>query len=179
MTARCAGAVSQAGTWEHVSPRRPRVPEWLRSRAEGWQGRSPSRGRMPRGTELVVRAVAVPTVSNDRRFGYVIADIPIDDTDPRCCSTTARACERASSVEAAESDAVVASCDTINQAEGASMASVFSRSVTFFDYHDWDDGTAHRAAVSMTFRLGDLYSRLSRAQPAQMGPLIVQRRDHG
>jgi sigma-B regulation protein RsbU (phosphoserine phosphatase) len=159
---------AQAGAWEHVAAPTV-VPEWLRNRADGWQGTiAVPRPETPRGTELIVRA-AVPVVSNDRRLGFVIADVPIDAQILDLLYDRTRV--RAGVVRrSGESDAA-SLVNTINQAEGGSMAAIFSRSVTFFDYHDWADGSAHRAAVSMTFRLGDLYARLSRAQPTQMGPL--------
>lgn len=158
----------QAGPWDHV-PAPAAVPEWLRSLPEGWQGTiAVSRRDAPSEAELVVRA-AVPTVSNDRRFGYVIADIPVDAQILDLLYDRTRV--RAGVVRrSGESDAASV-VNTINQTEKGNGTSVFSRSVTFFDYHDWNDGKPHRAAVSMTFRLRDLYARLSRAQPAQMGPL--------
>jgi sigma-B regulation protein RsbU (phosphoserine phosphatase) len=157
-----------AGHWDHVPPPTV-VPEWLRSRSEGWQGTiAVPLPDVRNDTELVVRA-AVPTVATDRRFGYVIADIPIDSQIMDLLYDRTRV--RAGVVRRSGGSDAASVVDTINQGEGVSSSSVFSKSVTFFDYYDWKDGSAHRAAVAMTFRIGDLYTRLSRAQPAQMGPL--------
>jgi phosphoserine phosphatase RsbU/P len=160
-----APSPAHAGAWDHVSAPAS-VPEWLRRRTEGWQGTIavPVPGA-PEETALVVRA-AVPAVSNDRRFGYVITDVPVDAQilDVLYDRTRVRA-----GVVRRGSDSDASLVDSINSADGERSVSMFSKSVTFFDYHDWNDGTPHRAAISMTFRLGDLYTRLSRAQPAQLG----------
>jgi sigma-B regulation protein RsbU (phosphoserine phosphatase) len=52
-----------------------------------------------------------------------------------------------------------------------SSFSLFRKSVTFLDYTDWNTGMPHRATVAMSYRLGDLYNALSRAQSMQIGPL--------
>ena len=169
MTAEAPAHV-EAGLWDHV-PAPTAVPEWLRSRSEGWQGTiAVSRPDARNDTELVARA-AVPTVSNDRRFGYVIADIPIDPQILDLLYDRTRV--RVGVIRRSGGSDAASVVDTINQTEGVTSVSLFSRSVTFFDYHDWNDGSPHRAALSMTFRLRDLYNRLSRAQPGLMGPLSV------
>jgi sigma-B regulation protein RsbU (phosphoserine phosphatase) len=160
-----APSLAHAGPWDHVSAPTS-VPEWLRRRTEGWQGTiAVAVPGAPEETALVVRA-AVPAVSNERRFGYVITDVPVDAQILDLLYDRTRV--RAGGVRRGSvSDASLA--DSINSADGERSVSMFSKSVTFFDYHDWHDGTPHRAAISMTFRLGDLYTRLSRAQPAQLG----------
>jgi sigma-B regulation protein RsbU (phosphoserine phosphatase) len=163
-----APPAAHAGTWEHMQPP-VRVPQWLAARAEGWQGTiAVQRPDAPSEAELVVRA-AVPAVVRERRVGYVIADVPVDAQVLDLLYDRTRV--RAGVVRRSGSSDAASVVDSINRADGNSGWSFFSRSVTFFDYNDWNDGSTRRATVAMTFRLGDLYSRLSRAQPAQMGPL--------
>ena len=166
-----APAPAQAGPWEHT--RAPAaIPQWLRGRADGWQGtiaiHPPGE---PDETLLVVRA-AVPAVAVERRVGFVIADVPIDAPvlDLLYDRTRVRAGAVRRSAAAGSDAATVVRSINRPEEEGDGLA-LFSRSVTFFDYHDWETSRAHRATVSMSFRLGDLYARLARAQPAQMGPL--------
>ncbi|HZB25053.1 MAG TPA: SpoIIE family protein phosphatase [Vicinamibacterales bacterium] len=166
-----APPAAQAGPWEHT-PAPSAIPQWLRGRAEGWQGTiAIARPGEPDETQLVVRA-AVPAIAADRRVGFVIADVPIDAVvlDLLYDRTRVRAGDvRRSGASGSDAATVVRSINRPEE-EGAGLA-LFSRSVTFFDYHDWETNKAHRATVSMSFRLGDLYARLARAQPAQMGPL--------
>ena len=163
-----APPATHAGTWEHMQPP-VKVPQWLAARAEGWQGTiAVQRPDAPSEAELVVRA-AVPAVVRERRVGYVIADVPVDAQVLDLLYERTRV--RAGVVRRSGSSDAASVVDSINRADGNSGWSFFSRSVTFFDYNDWNDGSTRRATVAMTFRLGDLYARLSRAQPAQMGPL--------
>ena len=162
-----APEAAHAGEWEHTAPPTT-VPDWLRSRPEGWQGTLVvPRSGDPGELELVVRA-AVPTVSRDRRFGFVIADVPVDEQVLDVLYERSRV--RAGAVRRSRGSDAAAAAD-INPADAAGEVSLFSRSVTFFDYHDWTTGAPGRAAVSLTFRLRDLYTRLARAQPAQMRTL--------
>jgi sigma-B regulation protein RsbU (phosphoserine phosphatase) len=50
---------------------------------------------------------------------------------------------------------------------------LFSKSVGFFDTRDWDTGADRRATISMTYRLRDLYTRLSGAQSAQFQAMTL------
>jgi sigma-B regulation protein RsbU (phosphoserine phosphatase) len=64
-----------------------------------------------------------------------------------------------------------------SQAEAARLdqdsLSLFGRSVAFFDSTDWSTGEVRRATVGMTYRLGELYQRMARAQEAQIGSIPV------
>jgi sigma-B regulation protein RsbU (phosphoserine phosphatase) len=162
-----APPAARAGAWDHVAAPES-VPDWLRGRAEGWQGTIVvPRPDAPEETTLVLRS-AFPAVSATRRVGFVIADLPIDAEILDLLYERTRV--RAGTVRRSGSDAA-AVVNSINT-EGADTGfSLFGKSVTFFDYQDWEKGTPRRATVGMTFRLADLYSRLSRAQSAQIGPL--------
>ena len=163
-----APPAAHSGPWDHL-PAPTSVPEWLRSRADGWQGTiAVPRDESPGEAELVVRA-AVPAASNDRRFGLVIVDVPIDQQILDLLYERTRV--RAGVVRRGGASDAASVVDSINQGESAGSA--FNKSVTFFDYYDWTTGTAHRATVPMTFQVSELYARLARAQPARMGPVSL------
>ena len=43
-------------------------------------------------------------------------------------------------------------------------STLFSKSVIFLDYADWDSGAVRQVSISLGYRAGDLYRRLSEAQ---------------
>jgi len=103
-----------------------------------------------------------------------VGDIPIDGQmlDVLYERTRVRAGAVFRGVDASRAVPVVGG---ISPGDGgvASGFSLFRRSVTFLDFQDWTTGGVQRATVAMTYRLGDLYSTLSRAQSAQIGPLSL------
>ena len=155
-----------AGAWDHLEPPAT-VPEWLRGRPDGWQGTiAVPQADTPDQTHLVVRA-AVPAVSGERRIGYVVVDIP---ADPQILDVLYdRTRVRGGPVSLDSSGDPRAVVNAMNQADGGSTASPFGRSVFFFDYYDWESGTPFRGTMAITFRVTDLYNRLARAQPTQLG----------
>jgi sigma-B regulation protein RsbU (phosphoserine phosphatase) len=52
--------------------------------------------------------------------------------------------------------------------------SLFSNTVSWFDSHDWPTGKVSRATVALTWRVGELFQRLSAAQSAQFQGATVQ-----
>jgi sigma-B regulation protein RsbU (phosphoserine phosphatase) len=153
-----AGLTAAAdGPWRH-NPVPTRLPDWVRRRPEGYAGtltgRSPDE---PGQVQLIVRAVR-PVVSGPTRLGSVVVDVPIDDelVDRLYQQTGVRAGR--------------ISVGTESGVEGGSeedRMALFGRSVAFFDSVDWNTGNTRRATVPMTYRLAELYERLSRAQQAQ------------
>jgi sigma-B regulation protein RsbU (phosphoserine phosphatase) len=166
-----APAAAHAGAWEHLPPPQT-VPPWLRGRADGFRGTIAISRPDARTAELIVRA-AVPTVSAVRRFGYVIVDVPVDGQmlDVLYDRTRVRAGDVY--LGARVSSAVPGVGDINPVTSSGPLPSVFSSSVTFLDYHDWETGAVNRATVAMTYRLRDLYNVLSRAQSQQIGPLTL------
>ena len=161
-----------AGRWEHA-PVPTRIPDWLRSRPDAWGGSiavplQDSAGEF----ELVVRA-AVPAATTLRRIGFVIADVPIDGQMLDALYEETRV--RGSSVSLrgdTGADQVVSTLNDVATRKSNQFA-LFSKSVAFFDCRDWLSGSDRRAAISMTYRLRDLYSRLSGAQAAQFGSMTL------
>ena len=163
---------AHAGAWDHVPPP-DAIPGWLRGRVEGFQGTIViTRRDAPNEAELIVRA-AIPTVSNVRRFGYVVADVPIGGEMLDVLYERTRV--RAGSVHPSAEGASAGSIGAVSAADGAMATGFwpFRRSIVFLDYNDWKTGIPRRAAIAMTYRLGDLYNTLSRAQSVQFGPLTL------
>jgi sigma-B regulation protein RsbU (phosphoserine phosphatase) len=166
-----APKAAHVGGWEHLAPPTT-IPAWLRGRADGFRGTiSINRPGSSNKAELVVR-VALPAASNVRRFGFVIVDIPIDEQMLDLLYERTRV--RAEAVYRSGNASNTVPLGAVTGQQGGSSDSSFSlfrKSVTFLDYTDWNTGMPHRATVAMSYRLGDLYNALSRAQSMQIGPL--------
>ena len=163
-----APPVGHVGTWEHVAAPET-IPDWLRRRVDGFTGTITINRSGSTKTELIVRA-ALPTASTQRRFGFVVVDIPIDDQMLDQLYDRTRI--RVGAVYRGDTDispVALPGGNGFDNATPASALSLFRRSVTFLDYTDWETGTAHRATVAMAYRLGDLYNTLSRAQSLRLG----------
>ncbi|HEX2452938.1 MAG TPA: PP2C family protein-serine/threonine phosphatase [Vicinamibacterales bacterium] len=164
------GIVS-AGPWDHIE-QPVAAPEWVQ-KVSAFAGTlalvPPERGG---DAELIVRA-AKPVESGARRIGYVIADIPIDsEVLDRLYDVTSI---RAGSVRIStdEASALMPPGSVASTTASGGSQSLFRQSVTFLDVTDWPTGTLRRATVSMTFKPGDLYGRLARAQNTQLGPVTM------
>ena len=160
------------GRWEHLKDSgepMPDVPDWLRAKADGFRGTTAVvRKDLANEPELVIRAV-----SPAGRVGWVIVDLPIDNAMlNRLYDETgvkASAVRLASGTDDAESPAAA---DT---ATGASTRfSLFGNTVAWFDSFDWPTGKISRATVALTFKVGELFQRLSAAQSAQFQGVTVQ-----
>jgi sigma-B regulation protein RsbU (phosphoserine phosphatase) len=108
--------------------------------------------------ELVIRAIK-PVGRPVAPFGWVVVDLPLDS------AMLDRLFER-TRVKAA---GLTLSADEAGQGAQSSPAapsrfSAFGRTVTLFDVYDWKTGEPRRAAISLTYRLGELFGRLSEAQ---------------
>ena len=58
--------------------------------------------------------------------------------------------------------------------DGARQASrLFGRGVTILDATSWDSGAVHRATISNTYTMRELYDKLSDAQSAQVGTMSL------
>jgi len=158
-----AGPRVVAGPWDHLSAPEA-TPAWLRTRGSGWNGTivvpHPDR---PDRRELVARAVRHAATPKGR-VGQVIVDIPVDgvlvDRLQEQTGVKAGLVALAATGTASESVEVLARADD----DGPDPASFFRRSVVFFDTTIWDTGASGRAAVSVTYGLGDLYRRIAQAQ---------------
>ena len=141
------------------------VPPWLPR--EGWGGTIAMPCRMnPARSSSSIRAVA-PVVVNGKLAGYVVGDLPITDEMVQKLrdETGVRAGAAAVVVDKAERAVVDVSRngDVGNDTSGA-WSTLFRNSVIFLDYRDWPTGATRQVSISLSYRPGELYRRLSDAQ---------------
>src|SRR4051812_21865677 len=153
----------QAGAWEHMSPPAV-VPPWMRR--DGWFGTIAIPLMDGAGeVELVNRAVS-PVVIDGTVAGYMIGDLPIGDEMilKLQADTGVRAGSAAAGVDKVNTP--VANIPRIAKGNdrGSGWTTLFTKNVIFLDYHDWDTGETKRASISLSYKPGELYRRLSDAQ---------------
>ncbi|HSC27620.1 MAG TPA: SpoIIE family protein phosphatase [Vicinamibacterales bacterium] len=166
------GSAVRAGAWDHA-PAPETVPAWVQERTAGFAGtvvmeKNNGTGRL----ELVVRAVR-RTTSGPRTLGFAVADVPIDGAliDQLHESSGVKAGPVEISGDRSRPDLVGAMGGP--PGDESRQFSLFGRSVAFFDAYDWQTGDVRRATVSMTYRVSELYQRLSRAQAAQLTSTVT------
>jgi len=167
-------AVSR-GPWEHLrglsEPSALALP-WIRSKPEGFTGTTAvTLPDAPNEPELVIRTVR-RAGRPEAPIGWVIADLPLDSG--MLNGLYERTGVRAGAVTLTKPNAdgtvsVTGAGEMPNVA--ASGFSLFGNSVCLFDSYDWATGEALRATVVLTFRMGELFRRLSDAQSVDIGPV--------
>ena len=154
-----------AGEWDHIAAPRE-IPAWVKARADGFTGSiaiaHPDHSDRP---ELIARSVRLAATGKGL-VGYVLVDIPIDGAliDRLYEKTGVKAGAVVVTNQDDSASEVVAS---LTSADDEKRSQYFGRSVAFFDVIEWDPGSARRAAVDITYRVGELYSRIVEAQSGQ------------
>jgi sigma-B regulation protein RsbU (phosphoserine phosphatase) len=152
------------GPWEHM-PAVSAVPAWLPR--EGWGGTvALPLPDEPGKVELVHRAVA-PVLVNGKLAGYVVGDLPITDEVIQKLrdETGVRAGAAAVVVDKADRAVVEVSRNgDVESDTGGAWSTLFGNSVIFLDYRDWPNETTRQVSISLSYRPGELYRRLSDAQ---------------
>jgi phosphoserine phosphatase RsbU/P len=152
------------GSWEHMKPITS-VPAWVTR--DGWKGAVVL--PFPDGSgqvELVDRATA-PVIVDGRLAGYVVGDLPIDDEMIEKIRDVSGVRAGAASVVVENGGRSAVSLSDKNSPDGTNdgtWSTLFSKSVIFLDYADWDSGAMRQVSISLGYRAGDLYRRLSEAQ---------------
>jgi serine phosphatase RsbU (regulator of sigma subunit) len=144
------------------------IPAWITR--DGWHGAIvlPS-GDNPSQVEVVNRAVAA-VVLEGKLAGYVIGDLPIDDemVEKIRDLTGVRAGTAAIVIENGGRSAVNLPDPAAGGNSDGKWSTLFSKSVIVLDYVNWASGDATRqVSISLSYRAGDLYRRLSEAQKIQ------------
>jgi serine phosphatase RsbU (regulator of sigma subunit) len=165
-TARDSPPFVRAGSWEHtLAP--SGVPEWLMLRSDGFAGTVALPSGNGRDEVGLAARAAVPSISETRRLGYVYVDIPID---PSVLDGLHEATGmRAGAINLNDPDPLRA-VESLNNSNGGGL-SLFGRSVTILDARDWETGVDKRATIAYTYRMGELYTRLSRVQQVMFGSM--------
>lgn len=167
-----------AGLWAHLSPPTG-LPKWIG--CDGFSGiiaYTARRDGAAPGTDqtrLVMRAVALPEVSNPT--WAVVLDMPMsreieqrvhDETGIRLGEVTAFLTRGAQPVAGRAFEDRPAPTD-----EGATLSLRQSRWVVFLDHVDWTSGEPESASVSILINLWEIYNRISAMSPAGIGQISL------
>jgi serine phosphatase RsbU (regulator of sigma subunit) len=154
-----------AGEWDHIATPGD-VPGWVKARADGFTGTiavpHPDHTERP---DLVARAVRLAATGKGL-IGYVVVDIPIDGgLIDRLYEKTG---VKAGTVVVTKGDARAAEpVPSLTSQMDEDNTRFFGNSVAYFDVSDWDTGSPGRASIGITYRVGELYSRIADAQSGQ------------
>jgi phosphoserine phosphatase RsbU/P len=153
-----------AGTWQHA-PVPSKIPAWLKE--QRWAGTVSLKSDDPRNEiDLVIRSVA-PVVVDGGTRGYVVADLPLDlELVQEIQELTGVKAGAIAVVRENEGNGPAAAPPTIDASRGtnSSPPTFFRWSIIFVDCHPWDSGALERAKIFLSYRVTELYSRLSGAQ---------------
>ena len=159
-------AVSR-GLWEHmrgVSARESLVPSWVRVKPDGFTGStSVVLADSTNEPELVIRSVR-PVGRPVSPIGWVVVDLPLDSLMLDRLFERTRVKAVGLNLTNSPASGVGGAQRTQSPAAAPGPFSAFGHTVTLFDVYDWNTGEPQRAAISLTYRLGELFGRLSEAQ---------------
>jgi phosphoserine phosphatase RsbU/P len=167
-TAPGAPPAVRAGEWTHTAQIPETVPEWVTRPADGFRGTIIAPPDRRNGDpELVVRSVA-PVITSRAALGYVIVDVPV--TGEILDALHERTGIKAGAVKiGGEGSAIpaVTGLDT-GAADGTGSFAIFGRGVTILEAREWNRGEVHRAMISNSYSLSELYDKISSAQSGQL-----------
>jgi sigma-B regulation protein RsbU (phosphoserine phosphatase) len=170
-TAAGAPPLVRAGEWSHVAVPET-IPAWLTATPDAFVGTiAPAAADRGGDVKLIARA-AVPVQRNTRRIGYVIVDLPIDGQmfDSLYESTGVKAVQ----VSLRSDSSTPLPTPVVRTSNGGGQSfSLFGRGVTMLDARSWDSGAVDRATISNSYRMRELYDKLSDAQSAQVGTMSL------
>jgi phosphoserine phosphatase RsbU/P len=158
------------GPWEHIrgvsDPSGLAVP-WIRGRPEGFSGTtSVALPDAPNEPELVLRAVR-PAGRAEAPIGWVIVDLPLDGAMLNRLYERKGVKAGAVTLSRTREDGTVAVTGS-SQTPNTRRFALFGNTVCLFDSYDWDTGETLRATVALSFRMGELFQRLSDAQSIEV-----------
>ncbi len=169
-------AVSR-GPWEHLrgltEPSQLAFP-WIRGKVEGFTGTTAvTLPDAPNEPELVIRAVK-PAGRAEAPIGWVIVDLPLDSAMLNRLYERTGVKAGAVTLSKPNADGTVSNITAGRTSSGTSNSfSLFRNTVSLFDSYDWATGEPLRATVPLTFRMGELFERLSDAQSMQLGTVSL------
>jgi sigma-B regulation protein RsbU (phosphoserine phosphatase) len=150
-----------AGRWEHQTAPTS-VPDWMP--ADGFRGTTTVSGDEAGELQLVIRAVA-PIRGPKGALGVIVSDLPVNGRlfDLLKESTGVKAVPPRFTEPASDNPRstlqVVAGAN-----DGTSSFTLFRNSVVFLDTTNWPNGRERGATISITYDVGELWNRLTRAQ---------------
>jgi len=160
------------GPWEHLRPLNPplpTLPDWVKGQQKGLVVTTAvTPPDSPNEPELIIRAVR-PTGSADAPTGWVVVDLPLDGAMLNLLYE--RTGVKAGAVTLSRPDASNPLPIASTEPGRGSLFTMFGRTVTRFDAFDWEKGNVLRASVALSFKVSELYTKLSQAQSLQVGDL--------
>jgi sigma-B regulation protein RsbU (phosphoserine phosphatase) len=158
------------GPWEHLSgvvdPSELASP-WIRARSEGFSGTtSVTLPDAPNEPELVVRAVR-PAGRGAAPIGWVIVDLPLDGAMLNRLYERTGVKAGGVTLSRTNEDGTV-SVSGATQTPSTRRFALFGNTVSLFDSYDWATGETLRATVALSFKMGELFQRLSDAQSMEV-----------
>jgi phosphoserine phosphatase RsbU/P len=165
------GEATRVGPWKHA-PVPAVVPAWLKGRA--WSGTITLPSDQAGESSLAIRA-AMPVATDGRPMGWVIADLPMDlELVEEIHEATG---VKAGNIGLFKGDEQLPGGTPAGSVDGTRAASTpnafFGWSFVFVDCYTWETGLVQRASIKLTFRLGELYTRLSSAQQILLGNYTI------
>jgi sigma-B regulation protein RsbU (phosphoserine phosphatase) len=158
------------GPWEHlrgVSDPSELAPSWIRSRPDGFTGTtSITPPDAPNEPELIVRAVR-PAGRAAAPVGWVVVDLPLDGAMLNRLYERTGVKAGAVTLSRTNPDGTV-SVAGATQTPTTRRFSLFGNTVSLFDSYDWSTGETLRATVALSFKMGELFQRLSDAQSMEV-----------
>ena len=170
---RRGAAAVRAGEWSHVAAARPHSV-WMAAQPRRVHRHRRAPGADRGGDVQLIARAAVPVSQNGRRLGYVIVDIPDRRADLRQPLRVDRRQGRFGEL-GGDSSAALPSVDRHRRRRRRQAASRCSAAASPSSTPpDWDSGAVHRATISITYTLRELYEKLSAAQSAQVGDDVAR-----
>ena len=169
-------AVSR-GPWEHLrgltEPTALAQP-WIRSKPEGFAGTTAvTPPDAPGEPELVIRAVR-SAGRTEAPIGWVIVDLPLDSAMLNRLYERTGVKAGAVTLSTPNADGSLSSTSAARTpSTSLNSFSLFRNTVSLFDSYEWTTGEPLRATVPLTFRMGELFERLSDAQSMQLGSVSL------
>ena len=162
--------VVSRGPWEHLrgmSDPSALAPSWIRARADGFTGTtSVTLADAPNEPELIVRAVRSAGRAASP-VGWVVVDLPLDGAMLNRLYERTGVKAGAVTLSRTNPDRTV-SVVGATQTPNTRRFSLFGNTVSLFDSYDWTTGETLRATVALSFRMGELFQRLSDAQSMEV-----------
>jgi phosphoserine phosphatase RsbU/P len=159
------------GPWEHfqgAAEPLPPVPQFVRDSPDGFSGTTTVVPRdAPNEPELVIRVVR-PAGPRPRLFGWIVADLPLDGVMLDRLYEKTGVKPTSITLVKPGADGNVAGRPELRTDLSAAGLSRFGTTVSRFDSRDWETEEIVRVTVSLTYRTGDLFRRLSDAQQVQL-----------
>jgi sigma-B regulation protein RsbU (phosphoserine phosphatase) len=153
------------GRWGHLPAPPETVPRWVQdARPNGFSGTIAMPANDSSGdVELIVRSIRRAGAAT-APVGWVIVDVPLDDAMLNRLHDVTGVRAGAVTLSAGQDETLPIADLGPGSPTGSNRLAVFGQTVTSFDSVVWPSGERRLATVTITFKVNELYRRLSEAQ---------------